>query len=121
MRGISCVLALACLGLVGCGSSKSDSKSNSSGGGSGTAGSSSTSFSGSSGLMTPPGEAPMAMPIISHGVPAFASNVALASAATDANDTNPASSWTSASIPASLAYDLSGVPAEQRQQVLIAW
>jgi hypothetical protein len=63
----------------------------------------------------------MAMPIISHGVPAFASNVAIASAATDANDGNPASSWTSASIPASLAYDLSGVPADQRQQVLIAW
>jgi hypothetical protein len=61
------------------------------------------------------------MPIISHGVPAFASSVAPNSTASDANDGVPTTFWTSAAVPAWLAYDLSGVPVAQRGEVLIAW
>ena len=74
---------------------------------------------GSGGLVTAPESHPSAMPIISHGVPAFASSGA--GTAKDANDGEPASHWLSTALPAWLAYDLSGVPIAQRRQVLIAW
>ncbi len=62
------------------------------------------------------------MPILSLGVPAFASSSSNTSAGPEkANDGNPATSWVSASLPAWLAYDLSGASAASRQSVLVAW
>ena len=62
-----------------------------------------------------------AMPLISRGVPVFASGTAQFVSVTAANDDNHQSMWVSDSVPAWLAYDLSGVPVGQRQQVLVAW
>jgi len=61
------------------------------------------------------------MPVISHGVPVFASGTAPAVQTSAANDTNEASMWVSSAVPTWLAYDLSSVPTSQRQQVLVAW
>jgi hypothetical protein len=125
MRGLTCgVFALTCLGLVACSSDKSSSTPNASGGSgntSGGSGSAAAGASGNDGLTTPPGSMPTSMPIISHGVPAFASTSANNAAASNANDGKPATSWQSTALPAWLAYDLSSVPATQRQEVLIAW
>jgi hypothetical protein len=60
------------------------------------------------------------MPVISRGVPAFASS-SRARPASSANDGDYNSFWRSISVPAWLAYDLSGVPAAQRGSVLLAW
>jgi hypothetical protein len=57
------------------------------------------------------------MPLISEGVPAFASS----GSASDANDTNPASAWGTESSAAWIAYDLSAVPVAKRQRALVAW
>jgi len=98
--------------------------------GSGTAAGGALSSGGASGgdssssgapPMTDPGHLPSSMPIISHGVPAFASSTNPATKPADSNDGHPNSAWTSTSIPASLAYDLSSVPAAQRGRVLVAW
>jgi hypothetical protein len=59
-----------------------------------------------------------AMPLISQGAPAFAAD---GSSAAAANDGMPNTAYESATLPASVAYDLSAVPAAQRQKVLIAW
>lgn len=61
------------------------------------------------------------MPVISHRAPVYVSGTAPAVTPTAANDGNPASMWVSNGIPAWIAYDLSGVPATQRHQVLAAW
>lgn len=93
------------------------------GGTSGGAGESSstggTSGTGGDPPMTLPGSTPTPMPLISRGVPAFSSG-AVASAEF-ANDDRPGSAWVSNSIPAWLAYDLSGVPEADREQVLVQW
>jgi hypothetical protein len=60
------------------------------------------------------------MPVISRGVPAYSSgdrNLPPSSA----NDGDYSSMWRSTSVPAWLAYDLSGVPVAQRGNVLLAW
>lgn len=57
------------------------------------------------------------MRLISRGVPAFASS----GMASSANDEQPNVAWSSESLPAWLAYDVSGVPEGERQQVLLAW
>jgi lysophospholipase L1-like esterase len=57
------------------------------------------------------------MQLISRDVPAFASS----GMAKNANDAQPNIAWSSEGLPAWLAYDVSGVPASQRQQVLLAW
>ena len=57
------------------------------------------------------------MQLISRGVPAFASS----GMAMNAADEQPNIAWSSEALPAWLAYDVSQVPAEQRQQVLLAW
>ncbi len=64
------------------------------------------------------GTHPVATPILSHGLPAFASS---GDAPGASNDTNPASTWFPAEMPAWLAYDLSAVPEAARQRVLVAW
>jgi hypothetical protein len=64
--------------------------------------------------------APAPMPVISRGVPAHASS-SRARPPSAANDGDYASYWRSVSAPAWLAYDLSGVPAAQRGNVLLAW
>jgi hypothetical protein len=60
------------------------------------------------------------MPVISRGVPAYASS-SLGRDANAANDNDYGSYWRSSSVPAWLAYDLSGVPVAQRGNVLLAW
>jgi hypothetical protein len=62
-----------------------------------------------------------AMPRISGGAPAYASDGSNANSATAATKTNVASEYQSSSVPMSVAIDLSATPAAQRQQVLIAW
>ena len=64
------------------------------------------------------------MVVISRGVPAYASSSSYP--ASNANDDDYNTPWRSSgavseSSPAWLAYDLSGVPAAQRQRVLVAW
>ena len=64
------------------------------------------------------------MPVISRGVPAYTNDTcALASAA---NDSNYDTQWWTCGTPSTgaplyLAYDLSGVPAASRGQVLVLW
>jgi hypothetical protein len=58
-----------------------------------------------------------AMKLISRGLPAFASS----GVAESANDDQPNIAWSSESLPAWLAYDVSSVAAADRQQVLLAW
>lgn len=84
------------------------------------AGSGSTSQAGRA-PTTPPGSTPSPMPVISRDVPAFASSSSDGAMPKDAQDGNPASSWSSSAMPAWLAYDLSGVPEAKRGQVLVAW
>ncbi|MBX4191245.1 MAG: hypothetical protein KW804_00370 [Candidatus Doudnabacteria bacterium] len=60
------------------------------------------------------------MPVISRSKPAFAS--VNNSTAGQANDANYGTEWSSGTTqPAWIAYDLSTVPANQRQQVVVAW
>lgn len=107
---------------VTAGSGTSNAGSSASGAGSGGALASGGSVSGSGGQVgTLPSSEPTPMPVISHGVPAFASSSGNNSQPALANDGNADKSWSSAASPAWLAYDLSGVPTAQRQQVLIAW
>lgn len=130
MRRLTCgLLAIIGFGLTACGSDKTSAPPGASGGdsstaaGSANAGAGDTSSAGASGagLTTPPGSTPTAMPIISHGVPAFASTSDNNAGPSNANDGNPATGWMSTALPAWLAYDLSSVPSSQRQEVLIAW
>jgi hypothetical protein len=60
------------------------------------------------------------MPIISRGVPAYASSDR-DQPASNANDNDYGTAWRSRGAPAWLAYDLSGVPATQRGNILLAW
>lgn len=57
-----------------------------------------------------------ATPVLSRGLPAFAT----AGPAANANDFKYDTTWRAA-VPCSLAYDLSAVPAEQRQELLVVW
>jgi lysophospholipase L1-like esterase len=68
-------------------------------------------------LGPPPLPAPL--PVISQGVPAFAS--AHPESAWHANDGERRTSWRSGAMPAWLAYDLSGVPADRRGPAVVAW
>ena len=129
--------ALVALSTIACGSSTPGAQAPGAAGaaGNGMAGSETTAGSGASEAgragsssgdsggapTTAPGRLPSAMPIISHGVPAFASSTNPAAKPGDGNDGKPNSAWTSTAIPAWLAYDLSSVPAAQRGRVLVAW
>ena len=57
------------------------------------------------------------MQLISRGLPAFAST----GMAKNANDEQPNIAWSSETLPAWLAYDVSQVPMAQRQKLLLAW
>ena len=62
------------------------------------------------------------MPEISAGAPAFASSSSnYQGVASMANDNDPLTSWSPSSLPAWIAYDLSGVPASERQDALVVW
>src|SRR5215831_15919273 len=121
MPRIGSALALASL-LVGCSSSSSrvavgpdggGTKMMSGGGGSGGGGS---DGGGPPTIPAPP------MPLISRGVPAFSSGNANTSTGPEkAEGRDPSQAWASDTLPAWLAYDLSAVPAAQRQRVLVAW
>jgi lysophospholipase L1-like esterase len=65
------------------------------------------------------GVAPSVMPLISRGVPAFASTQQYP--AKNANDADYTTIWRSSGTSAWLAYDLSGVAGTQREQVLLGW
>ena len=66
--------------------------------------------------------APVApMPLISRNVPVFASGSISGVSPAAANDANYQSLWFPTALPAWIAYDLSSVPVDQRQQVLVAW
>jgi hypothetical protein len=60
--------------------------------------------------------APPAMPIISRGCPAFASN----GTTSGANDSNYGTTWRGA-VPGWITYDLSDIPVAQRRQVIVVW
>jgi len=62
---------------------------------------------------------PSPMPLINRKVPAFSSEAS--SNPGSSNDDQPGSSWYPGKLPAWVAYDVSGAPAEQRNQVLVAW
>jgi hypothetical protein len=128
-RSISCVVMLLGLGIFGCSSDGGTGNGAAGGGagkGTGTAGSTSSgggqSTSDAGGPPTLPGSTPSPTPLISGDAPAFASSSDSNNGGPDqAKDRKPDTRWSSTAIPAWLAYDLSGVPVEQRQQVLIAW
>jgi hypothetical protein len=132
-RSITGLFLLLGLGLGGCGDEGKDDGTAGAGGssGSGDAGSKSggsstagkqSSTGGTAPIpVTPPGSTPTPMPIISQDVPAFASSSTANSTPAKAQDLDPKSSWTSTTIPAWISYDLSSVPAADREQVLIAW
>ena len=61
---------------------------------------------------------PAPMPLISRGVPVFASSQLYG--ASGANDADYSTSWRG-SIPGWIAYDLSRVPAAQRGRVMVGW
>jgi lysophospholipase L1-like esterase len=68
------------------------------------------------------GSAPTVMPIISRGLPAFASsNVYSGSSPSNADDNSYSSEFRSSGVPAWVAYDLSSVPAAQRTKVLAVY
>jgi hypothetical protein len=69
--------------------------------------------SGASGSATP------VMPVISFGVPAYASSAQ--SPASNANDGTQNNAWRSIGYPAWLAYDLSSQPTAARQTVFVSW
>ncbi|ADL52279.1 dockerin type I domain-containing protein [Clostridium cellulovorans] len=56
------------------------------------------------------------MPLISRSVPAFSST----SGASNANDNNYGTTWYG-TAPGWLAYDLSNVPVEQREKIVLSW
>lgn len=65
---------------------------------------------------------PFAIPIISRGMPAFASsNIQPNALATYANDNNYRTTYRSYGLPAWVAYDLSAVPRAHRQRVLAVY
>jgi hypothetical protein len=74
------------------------------------------------GPVTPITKTP-AMPVISENVPAFASSSSFNDPKVPgkANDLDTGTTWVSNAVPAWLAYDLSGVPADKRKNVLVAW
>ncbi|HXK17195.1 MAG TPA: SGNH/GDSL hydrolase family protein [Polyangiaceae bacterium] len=108
------------VGTAACGGGPANSLAvaNGAGGGNTTAGA-----TGTAGGNTTAGQAGASggraspMQLISRDVPAFAST----GTAKNANDARPDSAWSSEALPAWLAYDVSGVPAAQRQQLLLAW
>jgi hypothetical protein len=108
-------------GSATAGSTTGGSTEGGSGGSSGSGSGAKPSSGGGMPPATPPGSTPTPMPIISKDVPAFASSNTAASLPEKAQDLDPQSNWTSTAVPAWLAYDLSGVPAAEREQVLIAW
>jgi hypothetical protein len=121
----------------GGGESGSGGRAGAGGGGRGGAGGSGGESGGSGGATAGSGGAPDAgpgadattgptittdpMPIISQGVPSFASGSDPGSPPGQANDDMPGTSWSPNALPGWIAYDLSGAPMEQRQKVLVAW
>jgi hypothetical protein len=61
------------------------------------------------------------MILISKNVPSFASSLAYQNSTSNASDTDPTTQWTPTQLPAWIAYDLSAVPAAQRQNNLVVW
>lgn len=127
---VSAALVLGLLGAIGCGDAAGAGGAGAGTGGdaastSASTGASTATSSGSASGSTGSGGSPSCegfpvapMPLLSRGAPAYASSGGDPS---QSNDDNPASEWSSSSVPAWIAYDLSGAPASQRQKVLVAW
>jgi GDSL-like Lipase/Acylhydrolase family len=134
---ITGLVMLLGLGLAACGADKASSGDGSAGtagsptssagsgsggradGGSGT--SAGSNVDGGAPPTTPPGTLPAPMPLISSNVPAFASSTDAGSNTAGAQDWQPTTAWLSGAMPAWLAYDLSKVPSDRRERVLVAW
>jgi hypothetical protein len=69
----------------------------------------------------PPPAGTCPMPLISRGVPAFASSSAGGAEPASSNDDSPSSTWSASTLPAWIAYDLSSVPAADREDAVVAW
>jgi hypothetical protein len=133
MKPLTLVLPM-CLGMLACGGS-SFTQSNNDGGtlptdggvtNNGDAGSDAGTDAGDAGLFD--GGLPIdAMPPVSFGKPASASSSTNSTAATaNSFSSQPTSTvagtcWISASLPATIAYDLSSVASANRQAMLAAW
>jgi hypothetical protein len=66
--------------------------------------------------------ATIATPLISRGAPAFASSSAgYQSTPDEANDGDPLTAWSPSALPAWIAYDVSGAPADERQSAVVVW
>ncbi|MEA2697241.1 MAG: hypothetical protein QOI66_1512, partial [Myxococcales bacterium] len=125
MANLCLLLAIA----SGCASSGQDKGAPEGGfdvGGGGSAGhpgdSSSPERISDAGLAGETSNRPSAMTLISRGVPAFASGSANSAVGPErSNDDPTGSTWFPDKLPAWIAYDLSGVPAAERQQILIAF
>lgn len=134
---ITSAIVLLSLALVACGSDDKPNAASSGGnpgssgangdagkgggGKSSTGGSVGGSSDGGAAPVTPAGSKPTPMPVISNNVPAFASSSDFNSSGAAANDGKYQSAWLAGAMPAWLAYDLSGVPSDQRKRVLVAW
>lgn len=122
---IASLLSLACVSCVDTVSTGTPTSSGSGGAGpttsSGsmsTTGSASTGEGGGTNVPTCTGFPTPPMPLLSRDAPAFASDGGDPSAS---NDDSPSSQWSSSSLPAWLAYDLSAAPVSDRGQVLVSW
>ena len=140
MKKTIVIPALFALHLIGCGNSNSPgAKSSSSGGDASTGGGSNATAgtgatagtdasagttandAGAPSIGGPESWVPQATPLISRDVPAFASGTSAGSNPKQANDADPGMGWSPDKLPCWLAYDLSGVDAAKRHQVLLAW
>ena len=73
-------------------------------------------------LIAEGGPPTIAMAHISYNAPAFDSSSAnYQTVASAANDNNPLTAWSPGTLPGWIAYDLSGVPASERQSALVVW
>ena len=88
-------------------------------GGTGTAGAPAAGAPSAAGAGGAESQKPQPMPLINRGVPAFSSDAA--STPASSNDDSPMSAWAPAKLPAWVAYDVSGAPADARHQALAAW
>lgn len=79
-----------------------------------------TMASPDSGIGTPT-NGPVAMPIINRGVPVYASEQDAFHDPEQACDENQSSAWFTSKMPAWIAWDLSSVAADRRQDALVVW
>jgi hypothetical protein len=107
---------LGLLAACACSAAKSAPQQQSDGGDQGDTPGTDSSNSGATQGFT---DAGTAMPLISRNVPVYVSSND--GQAAQANNNQVLDTWSSTGMPAWIAYDLSEVPSDQRQTVLVAW